>query len=64
MAKASVNFSGIAEDNVSEKYFQWENLGKQQVKTSVPHTIVGQGVAYAIPDKTKGDQDEGNDGGQ
>ena len=66
MTSASENLcvSGVAVDNVSEKYFQLEDVGKQLGKAVVPHIIVGEDVAYALPDKSKGPQEEGNDGEQ
>ena len=62
MTSASVNLpvSGVAGDNVSEKYFLLEDVGKQLGKAVVPHIIVGEGgVAYALPYKPKGPQEEG-----
>ena len=39
-------------------------MGKQLGKALVPHIIVGDGEAYAVPDKSKGPQDDVNDEGQ
>ena len=59
MSNAYVNLSGVAGNNSSEKYFQLEDVGKQLGKAVVPHIIVGEGVPYALPDKSKGPQEEG-----
>ena len=43
--------------DVSEKYFQPEDAGKQPGQSSVNHKIVYNGVAYVLLDKSKGRQE-------